>query len=316
MGKKILILRFSSIGDIVLTTPVVRCLKNQLPGCSIHYLTKSAYAPILENNPYIDQLHLLNTSAWAKGIALRKENFDLIIDLHHNLRSAIIKKAMGVKAYSFPKLNIEKFLLVYFKVNKMPNKHIVDRYLSTLLPLGIENDDEGLDYFIPQKDRITDWNGFKPGSVAFYTWAIGAQHFTKRLPNHKIIERAKQLVHPVVLLGGPEDRANGDLIAAALGASCINLCGQLNINQSAFLVSKSMKLFSNDTGLMHIGAAFKIPIVSFWGNTTPTFGMSPYYGKYVVANTLVENTNISCRPCSKIGHHACPKKHFQCMETL
>ena len=316
MIKKILILRFSSIGDIVLTTPVIRCLKKQMPHCSIHYLTKSSYVSILESNPYIDKVHVLNKHPLIKGIDLRAEKFDLIIDLHHNLRTFFIKKALGIKAYAFPKLNIEKFLLVQLKINHLPNVHIVDRYLSTLKPLGIENDGNGLDYFIPQKDLIENWNGFRPKDQVYNTWAIGAQHFTKRLPNHKIIEKAQQLPHLVVLLGGKEDQANGQIIAAALGQKCINLCGQLNLNQSASVVAQSLQLYTNDTGLMHIAAALKIPIVSFWGNTVPAFGMSPYYGNHLITQQIVENTQIACRPCSKIGHHACPKKHFLCMETL
>ncbi len=309
-------MRFSSIGDIVLTTPVLRCLKKQLPDCCIHYLTKSSFANIVANNPYIDQVHVLDKNPFQKGLALREENFDLIIDLHHNLRTLIIKKTLGVKSYSFPKLNIEKFLLVHFKINKLPNKHIVDRYLSTVKSLGIENDGEGLDFFIPATERVDQWNGFKPTEEKYYTWAIGAQHFTKRLPNHKIIEKAQKLNHKIVLLGGKEDRANGEIIAQALGDQCLNLCGQLTLNQSASFIAQSMQLFTNDTGLMHIAAALRIPIVSFWGNTIPAFGMTPYYGKHIIEHTLIQNSEISCRPCSKIGHHACPKKHFNCMETL
>lgn len=294
----------------------MRCLKKQMPQCSIHYLTKKAHVGLLTNNPYIDKVHVLNKHPLLKGLELRAENFDLIIDLHHNLRTFFIKKALYIQSYSFPKLNIEKFLLVQLKINHLPDLHIVDRYLSTLKPLGISNDGEGLDYFIPEKDVLENWNGFRPKEEDYIAWAIGAQHFTKRLPNHKIIEKAKQLPHLVVLLGGKEDMANSQIIADALGSKCINLCGQLNLNQSASVVAQSRQLYTNDTGLMHIAAALKIPIVSFWGNTVPAFGMSPYYGHHKVPQTIVENKQIACRPCSKIGHHACPKKHFLCMETL
>jgi heptosyltransferase-2 len=311
-----LILRFSSIGDIVLTTPVIRCLKKQVPNCSIHYLTKDSFASILENNPYVDQVHVLNKHPFLKGLDLRKENFDVIIDLHHNLRTFFIKKAIGVQAFSFPKLNIEKFFLVQFKINNLPHVHIVDRYISTVKSLGVENDEEGLDYFIPENQLVENWNGFKPKEESYYTWAIGAQHFTKRLPNHKIIEKAKDLPHKVVLLGGKEDQENAQIIAEALGQKCINLCGVLSLHQSASVLAQSLQLFSNDTGLMHIAAALKIPVVSFWGNTIPAFGMTPYYGKHLVPCKIVENKQIACRPCSKIGHHTCPKKHFHCMETL
>lgn len=314
--KKILVLRFSSIGDIVLTTPVLRCLKKQAPDSEIHYLTKAAFAPIIQNNPYVHRVHILDKHPALKALDLRTEKFDLIIDLHHNLRTFFIKQVLSIPAYSFPKLNIEKFMLVQFKLNLMPQLHIVDRYLSTLHSLGIKNDGEGLDYFIPEKDWLTQFNGFKPREEKYYTWAIGAQHYTKRLPNHKIIEKAATLPYKVVLLGGKEDMENAKIIQEALGERCINTCGQINLNQSASLVAQSEHLFTNDTGLMHIAAALKIPVISFWGNTVPAFGMTPYYGNHAVPNKIIENTQIACRPCSKIGHHACPKKHFNCMESL
>lgn len=313
---KILILRFSSIGDIVLTTPVIRCLRLQMPHAEIHYLTKPAFKVVLEHNPYIHQLHLLDKPLWAKANELRKLNFDLVVDLHHNLRTLQVKRILNVPATSFPKRNLEKMLLVNFKINRLPKEHIVDRYLETVKGIGINNDGTGLDYFIPEKDVVHSINGFTPAAQPYYAWAIGAQHFTKRLPNEKIIGFAQQLQHPLVLLGGKEDHANGEIIANALGSKCINLCGALNLNQSASMVQQSEQLFTNDTGLMHIGAALRKPIVSFWGNTLPAFGMTPYYGKHAVSSTIVENTELKCRPCSKIGFNKCPKGHFNCMQSL
>jgi ADP-heptose:LPS heptosyltransferase len=115
---KILIIRFSSIGDIVLTTPVIRCLKQQL-NAEIHYLTKPNFASILNSNPYIDKLHVLDKSLIAKAKELQPEKYDYVIDLHNNLRTLIFKTTLGVTAYAFPKLNFEKWLLVNFKINKI-----------------------------------------------------------------------------------------------------------------------------------------------------------------------------------------------------
>jgi heptosyltransferase-2 len=310
---KILIIRFSSIGDVVLTTPVLRCLKLQVPGVELHYLTKPGFKILLEHNPYVHQIHYLDKHPIAKGYELRKEHFDVVIDLHHNLRTAMIKGVLGVKAYSFPKLNVEKFLAVNFKIFKLPAIHIVDRYLQTTQSLGVKNDGAGLDYFIPEADYVLQFNGFKPKENKYYTWAIGAQHFTKRLPNQRVIDLAQKLSYPIVLLGGKEDQVNAAIIAEALGKNCINACGQLNLNQSAFMVQHSMHLYTNDTGMMHIAAALKVPITSFWGNTLPEFGMSPYYGEQQVEQHVVEVKGLSCRPCSKIGFDRCPKGHFKCM---
>jgi ADP-heptose:LPS heptosyltransferase len=137
---KILILRFSSIGDIVLATPVIRCLKTQIPNAEVHFATKKSFLSIISENPYIDKIHLLHESLGNLVNELKLEKFDVIIDLHHNLRTKIIKFRLGVKSHSFPKLNIQKFLLTNFKVNKMPNIHIVDRYFETVKSLNVNND--------------------------------------------------------------------------------------------------------------------------------------------------------------------------------
>ncbi len=309
---KILIIRFSSIGDIVLTTPVIRCLKLQL-NAEIHYLTKPNFESILNTNPFINKVHVLDISLIAKAKELQAENFDFVIDLHNNIRTFIFKKALGVKAYSFPKLNIEKFLFVNFKVNKMPNIHIVERYFKPAEKLGISNDGKGLDYFLPTHFKFDYPIDLDKSYIA---WAIGAQHFTKRFPIHKIIAICNKVNVPIYLLGGKDDETNGNEIPSKTNGNVVNLCGKLSLHQSAYVVKKGQLLITNDTGLMHIGAAFQKRIISLWGNTTPAFGMYPYYGNSQVKQTIFENNNINCRPCSKIGFNSCPKKHFKCMEDL
>jgi ADP-heptose:LPS heptosyltransferase len=116
-------------------------------------------------------------------------------------------------------------------------------------------------------------------------------------------------------MGGPEDKAQGDLIAAIDPIKIYNSCGKFNINESAFLVKGSKRIITHDTGLMHIAAAFHKPVVSVWGNTLPAFGMGPYYGsKSPQAFQQFEVPHLGCRPCSKIGYNKCPRKHFKCME--
>ena len=310
---KFLILRFSSIGDIVLTTPVVRCLKQQVPEAEVHFATKRAFATLLENNPHIDGCHYLDGSLRDLVRQLRAEQFDYIIDLHNNLRTRLIKLQLGVKSYTFDKLNWQKWLLVQLKINVLPNQHIVDRYLATVASFGVTNDGQGLDYFIPYKDQIEpDWlpPTHRSGYVAY---AIGGQHATKKLPVVRMIELCAKIDYPVVLLGGKEDQEAGAAIEAAVGSAMIyNACGRYNLNQSASLVEGARVVFSHDTGLMHIAAALQKPVYSIWGNTTPLFGMYPYQTPY----TVLENNNVACRPCSKIGYARCPRGHFRCMNDL
>ncbi len=306
---KILIIRFSSIGDIVLTTPVIRCLKKQLHA-EIHFITKKAYRDVLIHNPYIDKLHLLEDDLADNIAALKKENFDFIIDLHHNLRSLRIRKALPKKAYAFNKLNLKKWLLVNLKIDRMPGVHIVDRYMDTVKNLGVVNDGMGLDYFIHEDERVPLNSLPESHRQGFIGIAMGAQHATKRLPAKKILELCRQIGKPVILLGGPEDAALAEEIVAGTGSRVYNACGKYKLNQSASLVQQAEKIISHDTGLMHIAAAYKKDIVSVWGNTVPEFGMYPYLPG---ASLIAEVKGLSCRPCSKIGYEKCPKGHFNCM---
>ncbi len=310
---KFLILRFSSIGDIVLTTPVVRCLKQQYPEAQIHYFTKIRHKALLEENPYIDKIWCLDGKIGTLLKELRREKFDYILDLHTNVRTLRIKLVLGVRSYSFPKLNVQKWLLTQFRFNVMPPLHIVDRYMATVAPLGVSNDDQGLDYFIPYRDEVErDWLPLthRAGYVAY---AIGGQHATKRLPVERMVELCRKINYPTILLGGKEDFETGEFVRLALGDTLIfNACGKCNLNQSASLVKQAGIVFSHDTGLMHIAAAFKKKVYSIWGNTTPLFGMYPYQTSHVV----LENNSLSCRPCSKIGYEKCPKGHFKCMNEL
>ena len=312
---KFLIIRFSSIGDIVLTTPVIRCLKEQVKDATIHFLTKKNYCGLVETNPYVDKVIVLNES-WDLMIhLLQNEDYDYIIDLHHNLRTWKVKRALhGIKSFSFNKLNIQKWLLTALKTNHLPDVHIVDRYLDTVKSFGVVNDGKGLDYFIPQKDFITKDDIPLSHSFGYIGIVIGAALNTKKLPVHKLKELCNKINFPIILLGGKEDKMTGDEIAATDEIKIYNSCGKFNLNESADLVRNANLIITHDTGLMHIAAAFKKKIISVWGNTVPEFGMDVYYGNETISNFKSQISNLSCRPCSKIGYKKCPKKHFKCME--
>ena len=318
---KFLILRFSSIGDIVLTTPVIRCLKKKYPEAEIHYATKKGFHSIIQHNPYLTKIHLLDNSVFDLINGLKTEKFDFVIDLHNNQRTLLIKMLLGVKSASFNKLNFKKWLIVNFKINELPSVHIVDRYLQACKSLGVENDGKGLDYFIGDKDEV-DMQSlpalFRNGYVG---WVIGAKQNTKRFPSAKIAQALTAVQQPVILLGGKEDTAEGQQIIAAVGRNNIyNACGKYSLNQSASLVKQAQLIVTNDTGLMHIASALKKPVFSIWGNTIPQFGMYPYYGSNATGaatlETRFETLLLACRPCSKLGYAKCPQAHFKCMYMI
>ena len=315
--KKILIIRFSSIGDIVLTSAVVRCLKNQLNGVEVHFLTKSQFGPILSSNPNIDKLWLYDNNFKELIPQLKSEGFEFVVDLHKNYRSAFVKHQLGGKSASFPKLNLRKWLAVQLKLNFLPAIHIVDRYFEAAGSLGVKNDGCGLDYYIPPEDEVSLAGFPATHQKGYVALVIGAKHNTKIFPVEKVIEVCNKLSRPVILLGGKEDRERGELIAGASGALVYNSCGLFNINQSASIIRHADAVLSNDTGLMHVAAAFNKTVVSVWGNTIPAFGMYPYMPEEFKSNSLVaEVKGLSCRPCSKLGFNTCPKKHFKCMNDI
>ena len=307
---KILVVRFSSIGDIVLTSPIVRCMKQQIPNVEIHFLTKKAFRPLVDNNPNIDQVYAIDKSIDECLSRLKNEKYDFVVDLHNNLRTFTLKNKLRAPAAGFPKLHIEKWLLVNFKREMKDKRHIVDRYFEAVKSLKVVNDSLPCDFFITKEDEV-DVSSYDLKPNKYISFAIGAQFATKRMPTDKMKEILSQIDVPVVLLGGPTDQEVGKELSEF--ANVLDLTGKLTIGQSASLVKQSAVLLTHDTGLMHIASAFQIPIVSVWGNTVPAFGMYPYYPKDSSKFSIHEVKGLSCRPCSKIGFQACPKKHFNCM---
>ncbi len=313
--KKILIIRFSSIGDIVLTTPVIRCLKTQLKDAEIHYLTKKQNHSLLQDNPYLTRIWLYENNFKELLPLLKAEKFDFIVDLHKNLRSAYILLNLRKPSATFKKLNFKKWMIVNLRVDRLPRVHIVDRYFNAVKSLGIINDRQGLDYFIPSGEEIEKSILPEPFRRSFIAFVIGGKHTTKIFPEEKVAEVCRKLSRPVILLGGKEDTDRGKRIEQLAGSSVFNICGMFSINQSASLIRQADKVITNDTGLMHIAAAFGKTILSIWGNTIPEFGMFPYLeGKENAVSGIFEVKGLSCRPCSKLGFEKCPKGHFRCMK--
>lgn len=309
---KILVVRFSSMGDIIYTTPVVRCLKTQLPGAEIHFLTKPAFKYIYDNNPHLDKLLLLKPTLAETIEEIKAEKYDYLIDLHNNLRTSLIKLRTGIKSFTYKKQRIRKWLSLKFNLKLVPPVHLVERYMKAVKFLGVKNDFKPIDYYIKTEHDLTKIlpESHQAGFVAFI---IGATHFTKRMPNEKIVSICSKINAPIVLLGGNDVKANGDLIANAVGSNIYNACGITSLDESVYLVSKAKRVLGFDTGLTHIAEAFDRPIASIWGGTVPELlGVQPY----MVKDAEVIGINLPCRPCSKFGLEKCPLGHFKCMNNI
>jgi ADP-heptose:LPS heptosyltransferase len=313
LAKKILVIRFSSIGDIVLTTPVVRALHQQL-GAEVHFLTKMAFAPIVQCNPHIVRVFTLSDDFSNLIRDLKQEEYDYIIDLHHNIRTKRMKIALGKPSSSFYKLNFEKWLLVHTGVNRLPDVHIVDRYMETVAPMGAQNDELGLDWYIPENKKVDIGAEFGVPVGNYVAFVVGAAHATKCLTTDQIISICHQMKSDVILLGGKDEMDKANQISASVTTGSVkNGCGRFDIFETTSILQQAGSVITHDTGLMHIAAALQKHQVVVWGNTIPEFGMYPYYGKALKKWISFEQQELTCRPCSKLGFPKCPKSHFKCM---
>ncbi len=322
---RLLFIRFSSIGDIVFTTPAIRAAKKQLPGVTIHFLTKATMKAVTEANPYIDHFHYLEKDINLTIQELKALNFDYIIDLHKNFRTYKIKNALGVPALSYKKLSWQKFLLTKLHINFMPHRHISERCVDTLAPLGVVNDEMGLDYFVPSS--ITLKNEALPAthSAGYIALVIGASYASKKLPIAQLQDLCKQLNYPVVLVGGQEDALIGEQVAAINKEKIFNACGKFSLHESALMVKQSKTVISHDTGFLYIACAYHKKTVAIWGATSPALQVEPYYPRLEnfsspkgerAQNQMYFNAivpNLPCQPCSNYGTKQCPQGHFACM---
>ena len=307
--KKILIIRLSSIGDILLTTPLIRSIKKRNPNIQIDFVLKEEFFELMQNNPNLTNIYKYSKHSFEKRIltnTLISNSYKLVIDLQNNLRSREIVRTLHCQILRFKKNNIKKFLLVQFKINKLKDAtQIPLRYADAA---GIELDSEGLEFFTsnePDPKLLADekYIGLCPG----------AKHFTKRWPIEYFIELAKKLEetgYKVVLLGGLSEAVITGEIGNKL-SNAINLCSD-SILQAGANMKMCKAIYTNDSGAMHLASAVKVPVISFFGSTVREFGFFPYKAKSI----QLENKNLSCRPCTHIGRKSCPKTHFKCMKEI
>lgn len=302
---KVLIIRYSSIGDILVTTPIIRCVKNQLKA-EVHYLCKKNFHFVLESNPFIDKFHFKQPSITKTLSILKQEKFDLIIDLQKSIQSRILCLRSGIQYINYNKLNFEKWIYVNLKIDKLPEVHLVERYFDALKTLGVLNDENGLDFFYKTIE-------IENLPLNYNVIALGAAHRTKRIPIQKTIEIISKTSEKIILVGGQDVFEEGEEIANSYRGKFINFCGKTSFNETAIILEHANEIYTGDTGVMHLAAALKKSVIVLWGNTTPKFGMYPYYGKNNLVNYVSKEVELPCRPCSKLGYDKCPKGHFKCM---
>ena len=291
MQAKILVIRFSAIGDIVLTSPVLRILQQGLEGgAELHMVVRKRYLPVVEHNPRITKIFSFENTVQEVMDPLSAEEYDYIIDLQNNLRSNLIKKRLGVLAFTVEKKNWAKFVWIKFGF-KWDIPHVVQRYIDTLKTLGLSDDGQGLEFEIPQSVNV-------PLPFELYTAVvIGANHFGKRPDASNWLSILHRIPGNIVIVGGKEE----EMMSTALSIDdrVFNVVSKLDLMESAWVVKHAQMVVAGDTGLMHMAAAFGKNIISLWGCTRPGLGMSPWRsGEHSV---IIEPEGRGDRPCSKLG---------------
>ncbi len=304
--QKILIIRFSSIGDLVLTSPIIRCVKLQT-NAELHFLIKENYVSVLESNPYIDRLIVLKKKLKQTLLELKLEQYDFIIDLQNSIRSFWLKLNLRATSVTVRKKNFEKFFYINFGINLLKD-HVVDRYFNALKRIHVINDNKGLDYFFESNTSVS----FNVENK-FIAWCVGASYEHKTLSKEQIVDVCNNLSIPIVLLGGKREKVIGNhILKESSNQNIYNFCGSISLDQSSYLISKSALVLTNDTGLMHIAASFQKQIISFWGCTKPKLGFYPYMADKKSIQIIF---NPLKRPCSKHGS-SCRLTEKGCVKNI
>ena len=311
---KILVIRLSSIGDVVLTMPVVGWLKGEGRVAELHFLTKRQNAVLLSGLTEIDKVHCFDGSIEETVEELRKEQFDAVLDLHNNHRSKKVRRALGTKSYVYKKENAGKMLYVTTKHDFMSGRHVVERYLEAAKSLcRVKTAVETKDCPYPvwhlsetvYPDRCAEWTAGEPYAVV----ACGAQHATKRIPADKIAMLVEKATRKVVLVGDSKDRKRIEVARSTRRDAVLNLCGETSLLEMVAVVSKASVVVTSDSAVMHIASAFQRPVIAVWGATVPNFG----FWAYNTERYDFEVEGLCCRPCSRMGTERCRKGHMDCM---
>lgn len=304
--RKILIIRFSSLGDVVLTFPLIRKLKETFPSTELNFLVKENYSEILKLNPHIDNIILLNDKAGITKEEIISSGYDLIVDLQKNLKSIYVSSGKGKTVRRVKKDNLKKMMLVLFKWNLFKEViPVYKKYLNAVNGLiTLSKEDFTLSELHFSKDKIIDGK--------YIVIAPSSRHFTKTYPKEKFAEYIKTLKDVKAVLTG--DNSERDIsICRFIEKECpvvINMCGKLNMKSLLNVIYNSEYIISNDSAVMHLAEAIGKKVIALFGCTVKEFGFFPQLKSSVV----IENSNLKCRPCTHIGKDKCPEKHFRCMD--
>jgi heptosyltransferase-2 len=314
--SRILCVRFSSIGDVLLTTPLVRALKRRHPDAELFFVTKRAMAPLVADNPHITRVVALEPGEPITGLARRVRALDPThgLDLHGSLRSTALRLLVRCRWSGYSKRKIARTTLIAMKID-LYGKHVPvpARYFEAARALDVHPDGDPPEFFLAAEaqERMGRWLAERGLDVKpFAALAPGAAHATKRWPIahwQALAERLRRAGYGLVAVGGPEDRD----LARQLGPAVASAAGALTLQETGACLARAAVLVSGDTGVMHMAAGVGTPVVSLFGPTVEAFGFFPYTKRAVVLER-----DLTCRPCSAMGTERCPLGHHRCLEEV
>ena len=312
MPPSILIIRLSSLGDIILTSPLIKEVRKKYPDARIDFVVKKEYAGIISQFPWISNINSLDTTKGTEEIQrlnreFRETGYDHILDLHNNFRSRRLRRGVAGSHHVIDKRTFKRWLLVKAKINLLTDEpDIIGRYFETAKALNIIDSGEG----------ATFGKQFPTSPAKKAALCPGAKHWNKRWPAESYLEVANNLIDRgfhIEFFGSPEESEYVNGITSQLPQNRItNLCGKLPLEELPTRMAECSLAITNDSGLMHVAAAIGIPTIAIYGPTVSEFGFMPR-NKNV---QIVENLNLDCRPCTTIGLDHCPKGHFKCMKEI
>jgi lipopolysaccharide heptosyltransferase II len=318
---KILLVRFSAMGDTLLMTPLIRALRVRHPEAQITVVTRESYAPLFRHNPRVSEVigWTQGSSLGALGRQLRAAGFSHRLDLHGSLRSLALRWHVGGRWTSYPKHRAARTVLIRTKRDLYRDRRpVAERYFDAAQGLDVAPDAGSLELFLPRAaleaaERFLAERGIGTQRQLLAV-APGASRFTKRWPTHHWVALVRRLVdagNDVIVLGGGAELAAAQEIAAAGGSAAASAAGEFDPTGSAALLKRARALVAGDTGAMHLATAVGTPVVALFGPTVEAFGFFPYHAKAIVLQRP-----LACRPCSAQGGAACPLKHHRCLQDL
>lgn len=319
--RRVLLIRLSSLGDILLTTPILRLLREHCPRAKIDFLVKATYQDVLRAHPCIDNLISFDgqQSLWQTLRLLRQTRYDVVFDLHRTLRSRLICQGLSASLrLGYPKRVLRRQLLVRLRWNTLgAMKPVPELYAAPLRRLGIDAKLPALEMHLAPDSRDAVRQHLAQAFSAaterpLLALAPGARWATKRWPAERFAAVAQALGERyragVVILGDGADTSLAQAICQRLDVPVFDTSGKFSLMQTAALLQQCRLLLSNDSGLMHMATALNVPVVAVFGPTVEAFGFYPFR-----AQAHVVSTGLACRPCSTKGSRHCPKGHHQCM---